>query len=350
MSGRLFDIGVGVFCGGCDYAAACGAAETEHACAPRFGDVDYGGMHVVHPDNPYRDGYMQSVRGPDFRNVRALPAALPKLPRYLPQVRIRRGLRGSLPEAIYGIRAAEVIGKRKRLLQADAVRTELGLNAHQKLALIMFDTDDVLERIWDEADVLLPDLADARYDLVVSPSYSIYHPRPRLEHLYNFKRAFEIFARCQQLLIPAIPRGAWFIDFDVQRLAEWLNENRAVRWLAVDLQTIRPPDEWDEAVRRLDLLDQVTGRRLRYLLNGPSVAGRIADLYRATDPRRVSITNSTLASPVVLPEQLELPVGSGGGAQYAFAARCAERRAHVTAALGIVRASAAPKSLHRAAA
>ncbi len=282
-------------------------------------------------------GYMRSVRGPDFGNVRALSISVPRIPRYLPQVRIRRGLRGSLPEAIYGIRAAEVIGRRKRLLPAEAVRRELGLNPHQKLALIMFDNDEVLERVWDEADVLLPDLANARYDLVVSPSYSIYHPRPRMEHLYNFKRALEIFARCQQLLIPAIPRGAWFIDFDVHRLAEWLSNNRAVRWLAVDLQTIRPADEWDEAIRRLGLLDQLTSRRLRYLLNGPSTAERIADAYGAADPRRVSITNSTLASPVVFPDQLQLPI-KVGGAQYAFAARCAKRRSHTTAALRILEA------------
>ncbi len=279
---------------------------------------------------------MRSIRGPDFGNVRALPASLPQLPRYLPQVRIRRGLNGSLPEAVYGIRAAEVIGKRRHLLPAETVRRELGLGPNQKLVLIMFDNDELLERIWDEADVLLPDLAEAGYDLVVSPSYSIYHPRPRLEHLYNFKRAFEIFARCQQLLIPSIPRGAWFTDFDVHRLADWLNQNRAVRWLAVDLQTLRAPDEWGEAIRRLGLLDLRTGHRVRYLLNGPSTAERIADTYAVTHPRRVSITNSTLASPIVLPDQLTLPI-KAGGAQYAFAARCAERRSQITAALEILR-------------
>lgn len=150
---------------------------------------------------------MAAVRGPDFMNVGARRVAVPPLPPYLPQVRLRRGLRGALSDPIYGIRGWEVIGKRQKLLAADAIRAELALTEKQKLVLILFDDDTLLERLWEEADVLIPDLVEARFDLVVSPSYSIYQPRPRLEHLYNLKRAFEIFARCQQLLIPAIPRA-----------------------------------------------------------------------------------------------------------------------------------------------
>src|SRR6202795_3797235 len=256
MGERLFEIGPGVFCPSCEYAPFCGAAHTEHACAPRWGDRDYGGLNVVHPLNPDRDGYMAAVRGPAFTNVRAKRVSVPPLPPYLPQVRLRRGLRGSLPEPIYGIRGHEVIGKRQRLLSADEIRIELGLRAAQKLVLILFDEDMLLERLWEEADVLLPDLVDARFDLVVSPSYSIYQPRPRLEHLYNLKRAFEIFARCQQLLIPTIPRGAWFNEFDVHRLAEWLELNRVVRWLAIDLPTLRQTGGGAEVVRGLAVLDE----------------------------------------------------------------------------------------------
>jgi hypothetical protein len=335
MIDRLFDVGLGVFCPSCDYAAFCGAAHTEDACAPRWGDAAYGGLHVVHPLHPDRDGYMAAVRGPDFMNVRARRVAVPALPPYLPQVRLRRGLRGTLTERIYGIRGWEVIGKRRKLLTAEAIRAELGLSATQKLVLILFDDDTLLERLWEEADVLLADLVEARFDLVVSPSYSIYQPRPRLEHLYNLKRAFEIFARCQQLLIPAIPRGAWFNEFDVRRLAEWLNANQVVRWLAVDLQTLRQSAEWAEVVRGLRALDDLTGQRLRYLVNGPTTVERIADIYSATDSRRVALTSSTLASPPPVEEQLALPIAASHGARYAFARRCEARRRTVTAAAAL---------------
>jgi hypothetical protein len=328
----LFDIGPGIFCPTCDYARFCGAAETDDACAPRWGDREYGGLHVVHPSHPERDGYMAAVRGPDFMNVRARRVAVPRLPAYLPQVRVRRGLRGALPEPIYGIRGWEVIGRRRKLLTADQIRAELGLAPEQKLVLILFDEDELLERFWEEADVLLADLVQARFDLVVSPSYSIYQPRPRLEHLYNLKRAFEIFARCQQLLIPAIPRGAWFNEFDVQRLAKWLNANRIVRWLALDLQTVRQPNEWAELVRGFRSLDDLTGERVRYFINGPTTVDRIVDLYSAAATRRIALTSSTLASPPPVEGQLSLPLTPTAGAAYAFAARCRARRAAVAAA------------------
>lgn len=326
MAERLFDIGPGVFCPTCDYAPFCGAAETEDACAPRWGDREYGGLHVVHPSHPDRDGYMAAVRGPDFMNVRARRVVVPRLPAYLPQVRLRRGLRGALPEAIYGIRGWEVIGRRRKLLTADQIRAELGLASKQKLVLILFDDDELLERLWEGADVLLADLVEARFDLVVSPSYSIYQPRPRLEHLYNLKRAFEVFARCQQLLIPAIPRGAWFNEFDVRRLADWLNANRVVRWLAVDLQTVRQSDEWAEVVRGFRSLDELTGERVRYLINGPTTVERIVDLYSAAARRRIALTSSTLASPPPVEGQLSLPLTPRAGAAYAFGARCTARR------------------------
>lgn len=329
---RLFEPGPGVLCPKCAYGDACGASHSAHACAPRWGDREYGGVHVLHPLHPDRDKYMESVRGPDFANVKAIATPVPVLPGYLPQLRLRRGLSGSLREPIYGIRAREVI-RGRRVVTAAEIRSNLHLKRAQKVVLILFDRDELLEKIWDEADILLPDLADAGFDLVVCPSYSIYDPRPRLEHLYNFKRALEIFAACQQLLIPALPRAAWFIDFDVRRLARWLNLNEVVEWLAVDLQTQRLQADWARALAGLELLDQLTSKRLSYLINGPTSLSHCADIYGAVSPRRVSITNATLASPIEpAVGQLELPVRGWKAARYEFVRRCSLRRELLAAA------------------
>jgi hypothetical protein len=155
-------------------------------------------------------------------------------------------------------------------------------------------------------------------------------------------------ARCQQLLIPAIPRGAWFNEFDVRRLAEWLNANRVVRWLAIDLQTLRQPAEWAEVVRGLRALDDLTGQRLRYLVNGPTTVERIVDVYSAAATGRVALTSSTLASPPPVEGQLSLPVAASQGARYRFARRCEARRQAVATAAALAervvegRAAAAP--------
>ncbi|MEX0650961.1 MAG: hypothetical protein WD186_02925, partial [Actinomycetota bacterium] len=92
---------------------------------------------------------------------------------YLPQVRRRSALQGYLREPIYAVRAKEVVGQRAHVLSAPELRATIGLAPQQLLILLLFDSDPVLERLWDDALDLLPEIAGAEYDAVVAPSYSI---------------------------------------------------------------------------------------------------------------------------------------------------------------------------------
>jgi hypothetical protein len=115
---------------------------------------------------------------------------VPALPACLAQVRLLTGL---------GVRAHAVIGRRRKVLTTQALRRALSLLDFQALVLLLFDTDEILERLWNEAGALFPQIAEARFDLVVAPSYSKWSPRPRTEFLIAAKRSLEAFAILQKL-------------------------------------------------------------------------------------------------------------------------------------------------------
>lgn len=326
LDGRLFDPGLGPLCPPCPFLGICGAERTKHACRNEWGTLETGGEHVLHPLRPDSIAYFETVGGPEFDSI-ARPIHAPKLPAYLPQLRVRRGLRGWLPDDLYAIRAKEVIGKRKHPLTAAALRSELGLDETQQLILLLFDDDSYLERLWNEAAHLLPELAEARYDWVTGPSYSCWAPRSRYEQMYNLKRAFRIFEGLQKLGMPAIPRIGWGVEADVERSAEWLNKNRCVETVALDLSTYRAGEDWRSQVDGLRLLDRRTRRHLSYLVNGPTAVARCAELYTVVPARRLCITNSTLAPPPEpsVARQLELSTPKDKPGRK-FAAACAKSR------------------------
>jgi hypothetical protein len=239
-------------------------------------------------------------------------------------------LRGYLNEGIYAVRAQVVIGARPSVLAAPTLRETIGLRPDQKLVLLLFDTDEVLERLWREGSRLFPQIAAAGYDLVVCPSYSAWLPRPRPDHLYSAKRSLVAFAVLQRLGVPALPRVVWVIEHDVRRAATWVQGNPVVEAIALDLQTYaKNPREFAEQLEGLKLFDRLTGRHLRYLINGPTAERPVADVFAVVPDRRVCITNATSAAPfdepgTGHPAQLTLQGRDRCGAT--FSPRCADRR------------------------
>jgi hypothetical protein len=294
---RLFDSLTGTLCGSCRWADVCGAAGSEHACRSIGQTLRDCGPSVLHPVDPATGPYLASVDGPEFERVAAVPVAVTGLPGYLPQLRTRSALAGALNESVYAVRADVAIGQRTHVLSASELKALVGLRPAQKLVLLLFGKDRVLERLWNDSLALLPEIATAGFDLVVAPSYSTWTPRPRTEHLYNLKRSLFFFQALQQLGASAVPRLAWVTEHDVRRWAVWLLANPAVERVGLDWTTYRTDSDWRAQIEGLGLLDRLTGRRLRYLINGPTTSKRYADIFVKIEPSRACLTSSTLAPP-----------------------------------------------------
>jgi hypothetical protein len=294
---RLFLPPESALCTGCEWRSACRAGRTEHACQPLWKLPAQGGEHALHPSAQATAEYLNAVGGPDFDTVVARAQHVPHLPAYLPQIRARRALRGELTEKIYGVRAEVVIGRRPHVLPAGELRELVGLDPTQKLVLVLFDRDEILERLWTEGVRLIPELAEAAYDVILSPSYSAWTPRPRPEFLYNAKRSLVFFQAMQAAGITSVPRAAWITDYDAERFASWINANPEIEVVALDCATYRTPRDWQGQLRGLGRLDRLTGERLRYVINGPTIHERCAEIFTVVPDREVCITNATLAAP-----------------------------------------------------
>jgi hypothetical protein len=259
----------------------------------KWGTRKLGGRQVLHPSFSITHEYLAAVDGPEFDRVVARPLAVPELPLYVAQVRMRRALRGELHQPVYAITAGQVVGRRSRPLSAAAVRRCVGLAENQRLILLLFGKDAFLEHLWNNAKTFLPELASAGFDLIAAPSYSAWEPRPRPEHMYAMKRSLLVFEQLQKLGANAIPRLTWTVPHDARRMAEWIERNPCVTHVSLDLTTYRGQAGFDEQRELLSTFDRLTGSRLAYLVNGPSTLDRILDLYATVSVDRVHIiTNS----------------------------------------------------------
>jgi hypothetical protein len=163
-------------------------------------------------------------------------------------------------------------------------------------------------------------------DLVVAPSYSTWTARPRTEHLYNLKRSLVVYRALQRLGVSTVPRLAWVIDRDIRRYAAWVLANPAVELVGLDWMTYRGDTDWRGQVEGLGLLDGLTGRRLKYPINGPTTSSRCADIFARIGPSRVCVTNSTLAPPPRENDQQLSSLDAGGRSAATFERRCAVQR------------------------
>jgi hypothetical protein len=288
---QLFPI-EGPLCPRCPWREDCGAMYGDKACRATWKAKSYGGRQALHPSSRIASRFMENIGGSSFNSIRARAQRAPALPPYLNQIRMRRVLRGQLTEPAYAITAGQVIGNRSRPLRAAEVRNIVGLSDDQLLVLLLFGHDKWLERLWDNRHRFIPELALGGYDLIVAPSFSAWEPRPRLEHLYAFKRSMVVFEALQKSGATAISRVAFAVQHDVLRTARWVTENPDVASVGLDLTTYRGEWAFAEQLELLEEFDRLTSHRLSFLINGPSRFDRLVEVFTRLDPDRVQISNS----------------------------------------------------------
>jgi Holliday junction resolvase len=292
MDGPLRLLSPSSICPGCPLAETCGAALTDYACPETWSSEMPGGDAVSHPNKPGTMEELRDLGGPEFDDIVARPTPRLDLPPYTPQIRHRKSLRGYLDEPVYFIRATGVI-KSNKVTTAAEMRRALLLKPEQRLIVLLFDRDKLIESIWTRGAALVRELVDAGYDAIVCPSFSTYTPRPRTDYMINMKRSLIYFEVLQTAGAHAIPRVAWTVSHDARRLANWAQDNRAVEMVAIDLSTYRSPTDWQKQIEGLEIFDSMTERRISYLINGSTTQERCEQLYEVAGVDRIRISNVT---------------------------------------------------------
>jgi Domain of unknown function (DUF4417) len=287
----------GPLCGACPFREPCGAMTSAYACLPWYGRDAPGGLEALHPHNLDFTESISRLGGTGLDIDARRGIAIPRLPSFLAGINVRTALKEQLREpAAFTVRARDVILK-NQVRPASEFRSRLGLADKQLIVLLLFGKDRLLEALWEHRETLLPQIAAGGFDAVTAPSYSLWIPWPRPNHLLSLKKSLLIFRSLQELGVAAIPRLAWAVTRDVKRHAEWCGRNDHIDTVALDLTTYRSPADWLEQNQLLAEFDRLTNERLHYLVNGPTVRGRYRDIQNSTAPERIAFTNATFVGP-----------------------------------------------------
>lgn len=308
-------------CPSCPLRKRCPAVMTDHACVEL--EKVTGGPAVSHPDKVGSLEELAALGGPGYKDVVPLPVPRLLASPYTPQPRAERAYRGYLPEDLYIIRARDVLRK-DGILSAAEMRELLDLDANVRLVLILFDEDELLERIWEQGMKLVKQFGRAGYEAIVAPSFSTYTPRPHTEFMINSKRSMLYFRLLQAAGAHAIPRIAWIVSGNAEDLGNWAREHPAVETFALDLSTYRSSKDWRNQLEGLQIFDAISGRRATYLINGPTVGPRYEQLFEIVEPKRLAITNAT--SQLDVPQRTMRSTGNQAGVRFPAKVRGAREK------------------------
>jgi hypothetical protein len=276
------------YCEGCIVGDGCREQHTGLGCS-ELGPVDPTVLHINSPEWFLRFAEVNTFE----LNVRAIPQQLPTLPSYIPAIRPSQWKYAPphSPSSALAIRLADVPALARRVRgRRITAKQLLGMSPNEKLIVLGFAHDRVLEEHWPEGKRrnLLTAIRQIEPDAAIAWNFSVWyrHARgwivPRPEQMYNLKRSLKEYAEMQAIGIPAIPHIYWGVPEDVDRWASWLSENPVVQVFSVDLQTLDHRDAFNRALDHLRSLRRKLGSRdLHILFSGVCQVGRVRELKRA---------------------------------------------------------------------
>jgi hypothetical protein len=151
--------------------------------------------------------------------------------------------------------------------------------------------DPVLEDFWTNMnkEYLMERLREKGVSVVMGFNYSLYHGDPRMEHLINIRRCFEIMKRAEMAGLKSIPDICWHNSADMQQFVEWINTNK-VTTVSTSTQCCRENSYIAKNIYDLDYLMSKCPDVKRWIINGPSTPSRIR-LFAQRFPKMVLMSS-----------------------------------------------------------
>lgn len=265
-----------------------------------------GGYQVLSENDSRYTQWLADVGSVDFGDV--VPLATPDilLPNFIPVIP-KCGGRGILKEvdlAYVAVTLSDLITSKLHQFPTD-VRDRFDIPKGTKVILLAYGKDKFIEPIWPDRDNYYEQIAKLKFDLVTGINYSVWHEQPHAERLINVKRGLLTFSEMQSYGIPSIPHMYWSGRKDLERWAEWLNNNPQVKLVATDLQTQRLDKVWDVALDELvNYFAPNLKTQVHFLVTGASTTKRKVELAKAF-PGGVTISNKNVAMESMFHQQLE---------------------------------------------
>lgn len=246
-----------------------------------------------HSDRPDYHSEMQRIGGYGFQGT---PAAIstPSLPSVITTLNVRKT--PYCDATLLGDAVAVHVRAISRLLPPHssdtlAPRRAIGIDERQIILLHQENEDHDIEWYYDrqQENEFWHNISLLGNVVLVTPGFSVYTDQTqcRYTQLYNLKRNLVCFLKARARGISSVLSVAWAIERDVERWAEWLRSvGNAVDCLALNLQTGR--NILCPNLQGIQMLEQLTGRRYRWILFGPSSKATYETVFRCIEPERTT--------------------------------------------------------------
>lgn len=208
-----------------------------------------------------------------IQNVRWEPFGLPNFPSFVPSIN------GSIKFAnipYVAISLTKVYSEKTDTITRSNIREPFDILPTTKVILTGFCQDPLLETFWMgyKKKGHLERLKEIGFDYSFAFNYSIYHGQPRMEHLINLRRNFQLLEDTQAAGIPVIPDFCWHNDADLDQFIMWLNNNM-VKYASISLQLARNNSLLARNIADINKLTSSCPTVKKWIINGPTVPRRI---------------------------------------------------------------------------
>ena len=164
-----------------------------------------------------------------------------------------------------------------------------------KLALEFYVEDRVLEGFWANRPSIIASFSHVGFDLILSPSYSVWYDHSRFEQLVQQRRAFIVYHELLEAGLPAIPDVGWSLfEPDGRRWADWINSQpqlQAVSLFCDGRKVHASRRALRETIEDIALFHRAVRPEVAFVLGGVHAPERLAAYRRVTPGRRLTICN-----------------------------------------------------------
>lgn len=265
-------------CGGCSHCEAQLCEQNCKAC------------DTLCPQRPGAPSLLMALGGSDFElsmgSNLELPSHIPIIPDRLPEV---------MPLRYAGVHGGNFLARNGAKINKtylnNGVAGALNLSSDTKFMLEFYIKDRPLEGFWDNRKAMYQQLRDLKFHAVLAPNFSLYDDAPRLEHLYNTRRAVTVYNEMLDAGLPAIPDVSWH---NVEDINIWIREiNRSVvpaigfSFQTVDVR-LKASNVWKTILPGFQRLCRSIPEETQIILSGVASPDRIHTIHQeVAQPLRI---------------------------------------------------------------
>lgn len=172
----------------------------------------------------------------------------------------------------------------------------LNLSEDTKGVLEFYVKDRTLEGFWDKRKEIYKELKQLSWSVVIAPNFSVYEDAPRVDHLYNMKRASIVYNEMIEIGLPAVPDLTWYNQIDLDQWIREINKNN-IKTISYSFQVtdirLKHSSWWRHYLMGFRYMCQRIPEDVQIIIAGIVSPNRLNPIKRAAGKRKLIILNQT---------------------------------------------------------